>query len=142
MRSRVLAGATFTVAMVSLILGVQTWPGLARGDDQPPSSYTPVVDKRSFEATLKKMSEGKAGVMAKQRKLLEERYDLSNKPSSDAKMDRSKPIQEGVRTKLPEGVSWEALSNMTAAEIKQKKAWPMQEGLLKMHLKVALEAGH
>ncbi len=128
MRRRFLAGSALTATLAIAAVAVaehSPWLVRAQADDQPPpTSYMPVIDKQTFEATLKKMSEGKAGVMARQMKLLEERYDLANKPSGDAKMDRSKPIQEGVRTKLPEGVTWEALGNMTAAEIKQKGAWP------------------
>ena len=39
-------------------------------------------------------------------------------------MDRGKPIQEGVRVKLPSGVSWDALSSMAPDEVKKKNAWP------------------
>jgi cytochrome c peroxidase len=128
MRRQFLAGTALTASLaIAAIAVAERTPrsSQAQADDKPPAtSYSPVVDKQSFEATLKKMSEGKAGVMAKATKLLEERYDLANRPSSDAKMDRNKPLQEGVRAKLPEGVTWEALGNMTAAEIKQKGIFP------------------
>jgi len=66
-------------------------------------------------------------VMAKQRKLLEERYDISNRPARDGTKfsDRDKPIQEGIRVKLPEGVgSWEELAAMSPDEIRVKDLFP------------------
>ena len=38
----------------------------------------------------------------------------------DATMTRGKPIQRGVRVKLPEGTSWQQLASMTPDEIKQQ----------------------
>src|SRR6266550_430154 len=76
------------------------------------SSYLPVVDKESFSAVRNRMSEAKAEVMKRQTTLLAERYDLSNRPATGAVMDRTKPLQEGVRVKLPTGMSWAQLSDM------------------------------
>jgi cytochrome c peroxidase len=56
--------------------------------------------------------------------LLNERYDLSTRPAKGATMSRGKPIQEGVRVKLPPGMTWENLANRTAEEIKEKNLWP------------------
>ncbi len=39
-------------------------------------------------------------------------------------MARGKPIQEGVRVKLPSGVSWDSLALMSPEEIKKKNVWP------------------
>jgi len=39
-------------------------------------------------------------------------------------MSRGKPVQEGVRVKLPQGVTWENLASMTPDEIKEKNLWP------------------
>jgi hypothetical protein len=41
---------------------------------------------------------------------LNERYDLSDRPDPNAKMSRGKPVQAGVRVKLPAGVSWDQLA--------------------------------
>jgi hypothetical protein len=45
-----------------------------------------------------------SGDLFNDEKLLAERYDLSNRPAKAAVMDRAKPVQEGVRVKLPSGV--------------------------------------
>jgi hypothetical protein len=39
-------------------------------------------------------------------------------------MSRGKPIQEGVRVKLPEGVSWDKLAAMMPEEIREKDMFP------------------
>lgn len=91
--------------------------------DQP-SSYAPVVIKEDFKTTLNRMKAKKPEVMARQKALLEERYDLSNRPAKDVAMTRGKPVQEGVRVKLPSGMTWEKLAAMTPDEIKAKGLWP------------------
>jgi cytochrome c peroxidase len=88
------------------------------------TSYMPVVDLESFSAMLKRMSEAKAGIMKKQTNLLAERYDLSNRPAKAAVMDRTKPVQVGVRVKLPSGVTWPELASMTPEQIRDKGVFP------------------
>lgn len=91
--------------------------------ERPTSSYIPTVEP-DFAATVKKMTAKKPEVMNRQKALLEERYDLSNRPSKDVTMAGGKPIQEGVRAKLANGMSWEALAGMTSDEVRAKAAWP------------------
>ncbi|MGA8831706.1 MAG: cytochrome B6, partial [Desulfomonilaceae bacterium] len=45
-------------------------------------------------------------------------------PSKSISMSRGKPIQEGVRVKLPQGVTWEKLANTTPEEIREKDIFP------------------
>jgi cytochrome c peroxidase len=89
-----------------------------------PTSYMPVVPKEEFETTMNRMKSEKAGIEKKQADLLAQRYDLSNKPASGVTMSRGKPVQQGVRAKLPAGVTWEALAQMTPEQIREKDAWP------------------
>ena len=88
------------------------------------SSYLPVVDKESFSVVRDRMSAAKPGVMKRQADLLAERYDLSNRPAKGAVMDRSKPLQEGVRVKLPSGVTWAQLADQTPDQIRDKNLFP------------------
>ncbi|KTD19125.1 cytochrome c Hsc [Legionella lansingensis] len=90
----------------------------------PPTSYMPVVIKESFQSIMERMSAEKAAINQRQRDLLNQRYDLSNKPSTDTKMSNGKPIQEGVRIKLPAGITWEELGKMSPDEIKKKGLYP------------------
>ena len=91
---------------------------------EQPNVFAPVVDREPFSETMRRMSAQKEGVEAAHRKLLEERYDLSDKPSSTVKMSRGKPVQTGVRVKLSSGVTWQSLGTMSAAEVKRRNAWP------------------
>ena len=88
------------------------------------SSYLPVVDKESFSTVRNRMSEAKPGIMKRQMDLLAERYDLSNRPAKGTVMDRSKPLQEGVRVKLRSGVTWAQLADMTPDQIRDKNLFP------------------
>ena len=93
-----------------------------------PSSYAPVVIKDDFSSTMERMKTQKAEIMERQMKLLEERYDLSDRPAQGVAMEREKPVQEGVRVKLPDGVSWQDLAKMTPEEIAERDLFP--QGLL------------
>ncbi|PQO30743.1 cytochrome B6 [Blastopirellula marina] len=92
--------------------------------DKKPTSYAPVVIAEEFQETVARMSAAKPAVMQKHMDLLAERYDLSDRPAEGVTMDRGKPVQSGVRVKLPNGVSWQQLSAMSPAEIRNKGLWP------------------
>jgi cytochrome c peroxidase len=70
------------------------------------------------------MEAAKAEVMKRQMDLLNERYDLSDHPAQGVTMSRGKPIQEGVRVKLPQGVTSDKLAAMTPEEIREKDLFP------------------
>lgn len=88
------------------------------------SSYAPVDIKEDFTTTMTRMKEAKAAVMSRQTALLKERYELDNRPARGITMSRGKAVQEGVRVKLPQGVTWEKLATMTPEEIRQQELFP------------------
>lgn len=88
------------------------------------TSYAPVAVKEDFAATMARMKAEKAAVMQRQMDLLQERYDLSNRPSSVMMSEGKKAVQDGVRVKLPQGMTWEKLALMSPEEILDKNAWP------------------
>ena len=88
------------------------------------SSYMPVVETESFGVVRDRMSAAKTAVMKRQMDLLAERYDLSNRPAEGVVMDRTKPVQEGVRVKLPPGATWAQLASMTPQQIHEKDLFP------------------
>lgn len=88
------------------------------------SSYAPVVDKEELPTTMARMKEAKPAIMKRQMDLLNERYDLSNHPSGVPMSGGKKPVQEGVRVKLPKDVTWEKLAGMSPEEIREKDMWP------------------
>ena len=116
--------AVGSVALFALL------PALAYAQPQPakPSSYAPVVIQEDFKTILARMQAAKPAVMKRQMDLLAERYDLSDRPAKGVTMSRGKPIQEGVRAKLPAGMTWEKLAEMAPEEIREKDTFP--KGLL------------
>lgn len=103
------------------VLGVS---GIALAAD-PPTSYMPVVIKETFQAIKSRMEGQKRGVMQRHRSLLEQRYDLANRPASGVTMTRGKPVQGGTRARLPSGVTWEQLGSMTPDQIRERNAFPI-----------------
>jgi len=88
-----------------------------------PQTFMPVVDE-DFDVVHAKDSAMKAEVMSGQKKLLSNRYDLSDVPSQSKMAAGRKAVQEGVRVKLAEGVTWEKLSAMTPDEIREQNLFP------------------
>lgn len=91
---------------------------------QQTTSYMPVAITEEFEEVKDRMAAEKDEIMERQMDLLNERYDLSDRPIPGVTATRGKPIQGGVRVKLPEGVTWDDLAAMTPAEIKEQGLWP------------------
>ncbi len=117
--SRAWAAVTLSFLLIAAV-------GLAftRALAEKPSSYSPVVIKEDFEATMARMKAAKPEVMKRQMDLLAERYDLSDRPAEGITMSRGKAIQQGVRVKLPPGVTWQKLAQMAPEEIREKGLFP------------------
>ncbi|MDB5340281.1 MAG: hypothetical protein JWN70_5900 [Planctomycetaceae bacterium] len=100
----------------------------SKPDDTAASSYdqlAPVLlGKETFQAMMARDKAEKAAVMARQQKLLEERYDLTLRPDPILQMSRGKPVQVGPTAKLPEGVTWKSLSEMSSEAIRDRDLFP------------------
>lgn len=88
------------------------------------TSYSPVILGMSFADLRSKLVAEKPEVEARQQSLLNYRYDLGDYSSADVTMSRGKPIQTGVRVKLPEGQTWDSLAALTPEQIRQKDVFP------------------
>jgi cytochrome c peroxidase len=77
-----------------------------------------------FNKLVKRLQDEKPEFAVRQQKLLANRYDLADRPAKGVKMSAGKPVQEGVRVRLPEGTTWEKLAGLTPDEIKRQKLWP------------------
>ncbi|MGH8526055.1 MAG: cytochrome B6, partial [Gammaproteobacteria bacterium] len=119
-RSKPVKAALVIVVMTFGVLGADK-TSLA---EEQATSYLPVDPKEAFATTLERMKAAKGKVMQRQKDLLEERYDLSERRAEGVTMTGGKPIQEGVRVRLPEGMSWARLAVMSPAEIRASSAWP------------------
>ena len=84
----------------------------------------PVAGTEGFADVKQRMEGEKAGILARHRTLLEERYDLANRAESGAQMTRGKAVQGGVRVKLPANATWDALGGMAPADIRSQGLWP------------------
>jgi cytochrome c peroxidase len=101
-------------------------------DDEPkgnsPSSYDQVapvlLGKGSFQSVMAKDKTDKPAVMARQKKLLEERYDLTPRPDKNVKMSRGKPIPVGPVAKLSQGMTWDKLAETPIDKIREQGLFP------------------
>ena len=78
----------------------------------------------SFEDNMKADIAAKAAIMEAQRKLLEQRYNLTPALDPEAKMSRGKPLCVGPTARLAQGATWESLAGMSAAEIRGAGVFP------------------
>jgi cytochrome c peroxidase len=97
---------------------------LQKPDDSKNTSYAPVDIKERFSSVLSRMKAAKSEIVARQRTLLEQRYDLSDRPARGVAMTRGKAIQQGVRIRLTAGATWEQLSAMRPDEIHARNVFP------------------
>jgi cytochrome c peroxidase len=100
---------------------------LAQAQQEPQrgaSSYMPVDIKEPFATIMARMKAAQPDIQKRQADLLAERYDLANRAATGATMSRGKPLQEGVRAKLPAGTSWEQLAGLSAADIRDRNLFP------------------
>jgi cytochrome c peroxidase len=88
------------------------------------TSYAPVSITEPFEAIMSRTKAAKSAVMKSHMNMLKERYDLSKRTAKDVTMSRGKPVQEGVRVKLPKDMTWENLAAMTPEDIREKDLFP------------------
>ena len=124
------------LAVLAIVAGLWVpWRAAAQQDGQAEkpkpsgtSSYdqvTPVLlGQETFEAMMAKDLAGKGAVEDRQKRLLEERYDLSVRVDPQVKMTRGKPIPVGPATKLPPDMTWEKLAEMAPGEIREKDLFP------------------
>jgi len=118
-------GVVSAVLVGACLLAARAVSAAGQADQkQVKNSYMPVVDTENFATIHDRMVAAKAGVMKRQMDLLEERYDLSDRPAKGVVMDRTKPVQEGVRVKLPPGVTWNELASDSAEQIREKGIFP------------------
>src|SRR5260370_17555492 len=88
------------------------------------SRYMTVDITASFKSIEARLSAEKPQVEKEHSALLKERYDLSDQHAQDVTMSRGKAVQQGVRVKLPQGMTWEKLADMSPEEIRDKNLFP------------------
>ncbi len=112
---------TWAALSGGVIIGVGS---LLAQDGKQVSSYFPVDIHETFSVIFSRMTAAKPEVIKRHTALLEQRYDLSDRPAKGITMSRSKPLQQGVRVKLPTGVTWDQLAKMSPQQIKDRGLFP------------------
>jgi cytochrome c peroxidase len=88
------------------------------------TSYMPIAIDQPFAVRMAHDVAAKPNIESAHQAMLEERYDLSDHPAQGVTMERGKPLQEGVRVKLPSGVTWDQLAAMSPDDIRERGLWP------------------
>jgi cytochrome c peroxidase len=96
----------------------------AQQEQRGQTSYMKVDSTETFASIMARMQSAKPGIESEHLALLNERYDLSDRPAQGVTMDRGKPLQEGVRVKPPAGTTWEKLAAMTPDQIREQNLYP------------------
>jgi cytochrome c peroxidase len=116
--SRALAAGLSAIALGASAISVWSDP-LPADTTYRPLPTMPFSQARAIDEAQK------PAVMERQRAMLAERYDLADQPIPDVLMSGGlKPVQGGVRVKLPEGESWDSLAGMSADEIRERDLLP------------------
>lgn len=106
MKKRLLAGALSSA--VVLFCGAATF----------------AANPMTFADLVKQLQAEKPKFAKRQQDLLFARYDLANRPAAGVTMSGGKPVQAGVRVKLPAGTTWDQLAAMSPDEVRDKALWP------------------
>lgn len=85
---------------------------------------TMATAEEDFPSLVSRLQKEKPEFAKRHETLLSERYDLADRPAQGVTMSRGKPVQNGVRIRLPKDVTWEKLAGMSAEEIKKQNLWP------------------
>ncbi|HET6157273.1 MAG TPA: hypothetical protein VFE34_02925 [Dongiaceae bacterium] len=113
---------TIGFAVVLTLAGIGV--ALAQSEDKPVTSYLPVTPTEDFSKLTARLRAAKPEVMNRQRDLLDQRYDLSDRKAPGVTMSRGKPVQDGVRVILPKGMTWDKLASMTPEQIHDQDLFP------------------
>lgn len=87
-------------------------------------AVTIAANDDAFAGLVQKLQREKPAFAKRQQDLLAQRYDLSNRPAPGVTMARGKPVQGGVRVRLPPGVTWDELAALSPDEIRDRGLWP------------------
>jgi cytochrome c peroxidase len=119
--------AAFSAAQAppsSLVLPSQPEHGDILGFDfyrDPLNSKRP---RMSFDEIMRADIADKPAIMAAQQRLLQQRYNLTPRLDSAIRMSRGKPVPMGPTARVPSGLTFAQLAELSAAEIRQRNLFP------------------
>jgi cytochrome c peroxidase len=117
----VLSGTACAAGAVSLF--ALSWAAFS--DSLPPdASYRP-LPMQPFSAVRAAEEAEKPAVMRRQQELLQQRYDLADRPIPGVFMSgKRRAVQGGVRVKLPRDATWEQLAQMAPDAVAEGSLLP------------------
>jgi cytochrome c peroxidase len=117
------ACAAGAVSVIALSVVVLSWAAFS--DSLPPdASYRPLPTRPFSEVRAADEAE-KPAVMRRQTELLQQRYDLSDRPIPGVFMSgRRRAVQGGVRVRLPHEMTFDRLAQMTPDAIAEGSLLP------------------
>ena len=113
----------YSIALFVILLFLITGLTSAYAQEKRESSYTSVIEE-PFDKVMAQDKAQKADVMKRHMDLLDERYDLSQKATTEVTMSGGKPLPVGPTARLKGKLTWEKLANMTPDAIKEKNLFP------------------
>jgi cytochrome c peroxidase len=112
-----------TGACSIVVLAASTFA--ADPDPLPPDTTYRPLPTMPFSRAKEIDEAQKPQVMQRQRDMLDARYDLANRPMAGVMMSGGrKPVQDGVRVRLPDGQTWDGLAAMTPEQIRADDLLP------------------
>ncbi|MCL6502782.1 MAG: cytochrome B6 [Pirellulales bacterium] len=109
---------------LAMLAALAAWRMLPGEETTSTRSGSAEVQDSDFQAMVERMKAAKQQVMKKHAALLAARYDLSDRRAEGVTMSRGKPVQQGPRTKLPQGMTWEQLAALRPQQIKERGLFP------------------
>lgn len=98
--------------------------GLSYAMEKMGSSYVPVVEE-PFDKVMSQDKARKPEVMKRHLDLLNERYDLTRRVTTEVTMTGGKPLPVGPTARLKNGLSWEKLAAMGAGRYPRERSFPL-----------------
>jgi len=121
--------STFTrVVDASILSALALACGMAFAQEKAPPKKAahaqPAPVSEDFPDVMARMRAAQPAIQQRQLELLQARYDLANRAAAHVTMSRDKPIQEGVRVRLPADMTWEKLVALSPDEIREQGLFP------------------
>ncbi|WP_207395092.1 cytochrome B6 [Bremerella alba] len=89
-----------------------------------PKTYMEVVKEKPFQEVYEADAAKRDDINQRQADLLGHRYDLTDQPSDIWMSGKRKKVQQGIRIRLPEGMTWERLGDLTPQQIHDQRVFP------------------
>jgi cytochrome c peroxidase len=110
---------------IAPVAGIALYGLAALAEPLPPDATYRPLPSQPLDVVKAIDEAEKPQVMQRQRALLEQRYDLADRPMPGVMMSGGrKAVQDGVRVRLPAGTTWDDLAAMSPDEIRARGLLP------------------